>query len=254
MEKTGRNDPCPCGSGKKYKKCHLGHEDDLIIEKMKVSHGELEKRIVELIEVQYGRSKEILEGLNIRQMTGKKVGIKFVDLAEYLNLIGETTEIPREWLSASQIININKTKTLDPDHIYIAITLNINDSSLIHQFAHILSFLRDSIPLPGTYSEISERTGIPLEHLDHPQEFGQWLDFLSKRFKVELDAEDRVIAFLKGKNLLLPGEAIKSNDFEKLTSRSTEIFSILKECHEEIDNLIKNREGYIGKADLSTKS
>jgi preprotein translocase subunit SecA len=21
-QKTGRNDPCPCGSGKKYKKCH----------------------------------------------------------------------------------------------------------------------------------------------------------------------------------------------------------------------------------------
>ncbi|MBL0215549.1 MAG: SEC-C domain-containing protein [Myxococcales bacterium] len=21
-EKTGRNEPCPCGSGKKYKKCH----------------------------------------------------------------------------------------------------------------------------------------------------------------------------------------------------------------------------------------
>ena len=21
-EKLGRNDPCPCGSGKKYKKCH----------------------------------------------------------------------------------------------------------------------------------------------------------------------------------------------------------------------------------------
>ena len=24
--KIGRNDPCPCGSGKKYKKCHLGRE------------------------------------------------------------------------------------------------------------------------------------------------------------------------------------------------------------------------------------
>jgi hypothetical protein len=24
MEKTGRNEPCPCGSGKKYKKCHGG--------------------------------------------------------------------------------------------------------------------------------------------------------------------------------------------------------------------------------------
>jgi uncharacterized protein YecA (UPF0149 family) len=21
-DKVGRNDPCPCGSGKKYKKCH----------------------------------------------------------------------------------------------------------------------------------------------------------------------------------------------------------------------------------------
>ncbi len=26
MQKIGRNDPCPCGSGKKYKKCHLGKE------------------------------------------------------------------------------------------------------------------------------------------------------------------------------------------------------------------------------------
>jgi preprotein translocase subunit SecA len=23
--KIGRNDVCPCGSGKKFKKCHLGH-------------------------------------------------------------------------------------------------------------------------------------------------------------------------------------------------------------------------------------
>jgi preprotein translocase subunit SecA len=22
VEKVGRNDPCPCGSGKKYKRCH----------------------------------------------------------------------------------------------------------------------------------------------------------------------------------------------------------------------------------------
>ncbi len=26
MAKTGRNDPCPCGSGKKYKKCCLAKE------------------------------------------------------------------------------------------------------------------------------------------------------------------------------------------------------------------------------------
>lgn len=26
MTKIGRNDPCPCGSGKKYKNCCLGKE------------------------------------------------------------------------------------------------------------------------------------------------------------------------------------------------------------------------------------
>ncbi len=28
MKKIGRNDPCPCGSGKKYKHCCLGITDD----------------------------------------------------------------------------------------------------------------------------------------------------------------------------------------------------------------------------------
>ncbi len=26
VPKVGRNDPCPCGSGKKYKKCHGANE------------------------------------------------------------------------------------------------------------------------------------------------------------------------------------------------------------------------------------
>ena len=26
LKDTGRNDPCPCGSGKKYKKCHLSED------------------------------------------------------------------------------------------------------------------------------------------------------------------------------------------------------------------------------------
>lgn len=31
MTKIGRNDPCPCGSGKKYKKCHPGEYDPEIV-------------------------------------------------------------------------------------------------------------------------------------------------------------------------------------------------------------------------------
>ena len=94
MEKIRRNDPCPCGSRKKYKKCHLGHEDDLIIEKIKNSQGEIEEKLVKLPEVNYGRSKEVLEGLNIRQVTGKKIGVKFIDLTQYLKLIGAPQETP----------------------------------------------------------------------------------------------------------------------------------------------------------------
>ena len=28
LKSTGRNDPCPCGSGKKYKKCHLLEDEE----------------------------------------------------------------------------------------------------------------------------------------------------------------------------------------------------------------------------------
>jgi hypothetical protein len=254
MEKIRRNDPCPCGSGKKFKKCHLGHEADLIIEKIKAVNSEIEEKLVKLPEVHYGRSKEILEGLTLSQLAEEKIGIKFIDLNDYLRLIGVTPGLPSEDSSASQIVNINKTRKIDPDHIYIAVTPTINDSTLIHQIAHVLCFLKDAVPLPGTHAEISEKTGIPLEHLDHPQEFGQWLEFLSREFKVELDAEDKIIAFLKEKNLLLSGEEITSNDLKKLTARSTEIFAILQECRAEIDDLIKNREGYIGKADSHSKN
>lgn len=32
---TGRNDACPCGSGKKYKKCHQGDDDAAITAQLK---------------------------------------------------------------------------------------------------------------------------------------------------------------------------------------------------------------------------
>ena len=37
LKNTGRNDPCPCGSGKKYKKCHLPEDEAK-------RHEELEKQ------------------------------------------------------------------------------------------------------------------------------------------------------------------------------------------------------------------
>jgi len=40
---TGRNDPCPCGSGKKYKKCHLFKDEAAYSEELKKQQAELEK-------------------------------------------------------------------------------------------------------------------------------------------------------------------------------------------------------------------
>jgi len=130
MKKIGRNDPCPCGSGKKFKKCHLGREDELIVETIEASQQEVGEKIASLPDVRYGRSKEIIEGIDIQTLTGKALGIRLVDMAEYLALIGFEERISGKSSSASQIINLNKTKKSDPDNIYIAVTPDINDSTL----------------------------------------------------------------------------------------------------------------------------
>ncbi len=39
MSKIGRNDPCPCGSGKKYKQCHLPIEEAAAAEQLRLRRG-----------------------------------------------------------------------------------------------------------------------------------------------------------------------------------------------------------------------
>lgn len=54
MEKIGRNDPCWCGSGKKYKTCHMAFDE-------KIHHYELEGHIVP--KRQMIKSKEQIQGI-----------------------------------------------------------------------------------------------------------------------------------------------------------------------------------------------
>ena len=44
MAKPGRNDPCPCGSGKKYKKCCLTNDEAAENEQLVAEHAEREER------------------------------------------------------------------------------------------------------------------------------------------------------------------------------------------------------------------
>ena len=48
--KTGRNEPCPCGSGKKYKKCYWNKEkspEDLLWHQLSNAHDRLTDQLME---------------------------------------------------------------------------------------------------------------------------------------------------------------------------------------------------------------
>jgi hypothetical protein len=249
MIKAGRNDPCPCGSGKKFKKCHLGREGELYLRKNEPLQHEAGRQISQLPEVSYGHSKKIIEALIQEGHLDSSFGIKCIDLEAYRNLGVSGQEIPAQSLAGSSgiMINVNKTKEADPNHLYLAITPNIQDSTFIHQVAHILDYLQGSRQQPGAFQQLSLESGIPIEHLDHTQEFGYWLDFLKNRFQVELDAEDAIVSFLYQNELLLKTEEINTRDLTALIFRSKQILDFLMSHRVEINTMIKERAGYIGK-------
>lgn len=113
MIKIGRNDPCPCGSGKKYKKCCIGKELKL---KADLSPPAMEPRAKHRIpnlssykKVNALTSEEIIEKL-------KELGISFEEEAfsqdvETFYAAGEITD---KWLQ-QQSISIN-TQIIDFTH------------------------------------------------------------------------------------------------------------------------------------------
>jgi hypothetical protein len=248
MKKIGRNELCPCGSGKKFKHCHLGREDELQYGGMEEFTAEMSAAIAALPTVAYGRSREMLEALDIRTLTGSAMGIKFVDLKTYRNLDVSAGGpfISGEETSGGVVINGLKTQQGDPDNIYVAISRDVTDSTLIHQLAHVLDFLGGSKQMPGWAKPLGFDLGIPTEHLEHPQEFGYWLDYLRKRFVVQPDAEDTIILFLYANGLLIPGQDMERRDTMLLKSKSEKILRFLSEKAQEIDEMIRDLDGYIG--------
>jgi len=248
MMKIGRNDPCPCGSGKKFKKCHLGREDELFQEGRSAFSEEMGKKITGLPEVRYGRSGEMIETLDMETLTGSRFGVRFIDLHAYeaLNVTDERLSNRKKGGSGGVMVNIQKTAMSDPDNIYVAITPAIADSTLIHELSHVLDYLAGSKLMPGLAKPLSFELGIPIEHIEHPHEFGYWLQYLQEQFQVELDADDMVVAYLYEHGMLLKGADIAGRNALTLKTRSDEILRFLSEKSAEIDALICERPGYIG--------
>jgi len=247
MNKVGRNDPCPCGSGKKFKKCHMGREDELFLDgREEPLLEEMGARIVNMPPVAYGRSQEMLDALDIQVLTGSSMGIKWVDLQTYAGLSLADSGFSKRG-EGGVLINIHKTLNVDPRNLYIAISPDIDDATLIHQLAHALDFLGGSKMFPGTLEPLAYELNIPVEHLEHPEEFGYWHDFLGRKFGVTPDADDAVIGYLYKHQLLLKGREIRDKNAFVLKSKSERILRFLSDHNEEVDALIRGLPGYIGK-------
>ncbi len=248
MKKIGRNEPCPCGSGKKFKNCHLGREDDIIRGGMSEFSEEMSKRITSLKPVAYGRSQEMVDALDIKELTGSSVGIKFIDFNEYdkLDLFGRQPSRSGKDSKGGVVVNVLKTQKTDPDNIYIAISPKIEDNVLIHELAHVFDYLGGSKLMPGIALPLSFELGIPVEHLEHPHEFCYWLTCLQEEFDVQLDADDTIVSYLDKNNMLLKGEDIAKQDSFILKTKSERILKFLSEKSSEIDALICELPGYIG--------
>jgi hypothetical protein len=254
MEKIGRNDPCPCGSGKKFKNCHLGREEELFLLQSEKLKQDVAQKITALPEVSYGRSKEMADALDIKELTGNTniSSIKFIDFAAYVALesFDKGNLGSEHYKAAGLIVNPMKTEEKDPKTIYIAITPNIHDSTLTHELAHALDFLGGSGLLPGMTFQLCLEARISQDHLDHPREFGDWLDYLKNHFHVELDAEDTIISYLHSHDMLIEGSLVKSGDIQKIAAHSAEMIKFMTQRRDEIDELIKNRMGYAGHSPL----
>ncbi len=248
MKKIGRNDPCPCGSGKKFKNCHLGREDELVFGGALDFSEEMGKRITNLETVHYGRSKEIAQELNIEELTGRPVGLKFIDLKAYndLDFPGRRPADADKTGKGGIVINPLKTAKADPHHIYIAVSPRITDTVLAHEIAHVLDMLVGAKLMPGIATPLSFELGIPVEHLEHPYEFAQWLAYLHETFDIQPDADDAIILYLYRNNMLITCDTIKKQNSFLLKTKSENILKFMSENSADIDAIICELPGYIG--------
>jgi hypothetical protein len=250
VKSIGRNDPCPCGSGKKFKRCHMGNENELhpLAGRYDLSMEEMGARIRALPEVSYGKCGSMADALDLKALTGKDVRLRFVDLESYasLELFGGAQGNPGQAIGGGVFINPFKTTRSDLTQLYLAISEDVDETTLVHQFAHVLTYLEDSDHAPETLDALGSELGVPLEHLEHPEEFGRWLEHLRDKFQVQLDADDTIIHYLYQQGMLIKASEIEEMNGLVLRAKSDRMFRFLSEHAEVLDSLIRNLPGYIG--------
>lgn len=246
LSKVGRNDPCPCGSGKKFKRCHLGRENELVDQTVSPDPVEAAQRITNLPPARHPRAADLAGMLSVASAGGKEYTIKLVDLDAYLatKLHGLYDENPAV---GGLLINPNKTRAKDERAIYIALSPQANDSTVVHQLAHAKDLVAGSCLPVGKARDVALDTGVPLELLEHSQEYGNIFLSLAEELGVDPDAEDEIVCFLARRQMLLPALLISKGEKEPLVAAAEKTMRFLMDSKAEIDARIRDREGYTGK-------
>ncbi|MFH1034222.1 MAG: SEC-C domain-containing protein [Pseudomonadota bacterium] len=245
FSKIERNASCPCGSGKKFKKCHLGRESELVAERINLDPYQAAQMIMGLPACDHPRACQMAADLQAQSPAGKTYEVVIKDLEAYLalGLYGQETA-PQG--AGGIMINPQKTRVLAPGQIFLALSPQADESTVLHQLAHALDLISGSALPPGRGQALAYETGLPVELLEHPQEFGERLMELAQRFGVELDAEDEIVAFLARHHLLLPGGLLAEGQRESLVEAAEKSLRFLRDNQAELDARIRTRAGYTG--------
>lgn len=106
--KIGRNDPCPCGSGKKYKKCCLRSENPPT-EPRRPSEESLRSAMQAL------RAKQAEEEVRIQQQGHGHPIVSFVDHGYRLVAVGNTIHWSNDWTVFPDFLLYFLKKTFNPE-------------------------------------------------------------------------------------------------------------------------------------------
>lgn len=114
MKSTGRNDPCPCGSGKKYKKCCLNSSASTVL-----THN-LQRLLQQPAERQDRRHFRNVEALSTEEIISrlKGFGVQFDDLQfqQDVRRFLSAEELSKDWFKRFTI----STSGFDDDFIWLA--------------------------------------------------------------------------------------------------------------------------------------
>lgn len=246
INNISRNDLCPCGSGKKFKKCHMGRENELLNDTLNVDPSKLAQQIVGLPPATHPRASEMAASMEITSPAGKEIKVKLVDLAAYQNLTPYARQSGGAQGGGGVVINPLKTRLLDPGFVYLALSPDAGESTVVHELAHVEDIISGSCVPSGKAQQMAGEMEVPLELLEHPQEFGDKMVELSEKFEVELDAEDEIIAILTRRKLLLPARTVAKADKAEIVAAAEKAMRYMNENQDEIKARISSREGYQG--------